>query len=75
MKAKTNCPGFVAPLPKGLVLMLLFHVLGNSDAAPLATAFTYQGRLSDSSAPLTGRYDFVFGLHTLPSDGSAMIST
>ena len=32
-------------------------------AAPLGTAFTYQGRLSDGTAPATGLYDLRFTLY------------
>src|SRR5205823_14656599 len=32
-------------------------------AAPLGTAFTYQGRLTTSNTPATGNYDFQFVLY------------
>src|SRR4051794_21797000 len=32
-------------------------------AAPLGTAFTYQGKLNDAGQPATGLYDFIFTLH------------
>lgn len=39
-------------------------------AAPLGTAFTYQGRLTDSAQPATGIYDLRFTMCDLPSGGS-----
>ncbi len=34
-----------------------------SYAAPMGTAFTYQGRLADANSPAEGLYDFEFELH------------
>jgi hypothetical protein len=31
------------------------------------TAFTYQGRLNDSTGPINGRYDFTFAIYDLPT--------
>jgi len=31
-----------------------------TDLAPMGTAFSYQGRLEDSSSPANGTYDFEF---------------
>jgi len=39
-------------------------------AAALGTAFTYQGRLSVSGAPVTAPYDFQFVLYDAPAAGS-----
>ena len=39
------------------------------------TAFTYQGRLSDASGPLSGQYDFTFQLFDAPSGGSQVSLT
>jgi hypothetical protein len=38
--------------------------------AALGTAFTYQGRLTDSDAPAEGSYDFRFILYDADSDGA-----
>jgi hypothetical protein len=45
----------------GLVF-LLFSFSSFSQAAPLGTAFTYQGRLTDGAGPANGIYDFEFQL-------------
>jgi len=36
------------------------------------TAFTYQGRLLDGTAPANGSYDLQFGLYALPSGGASL---
>jgi len=41
-----------------------------SSAAPLGTAFTYQGRLIDGGSPATGNYDFWFKLYDAPTSGT-----
>jgi hypothetical protein len=41
-------------------------------AAPLGTAFTYQGRLNDAGAPAQGIYDLRFGLHDALANGNAV---
>jgi len=41
-------------------------------AAPLGTAFTYQGRLTDAGAPATGIYDLRFTLFDAFTSGSAV---
>ena len=59
-----------------LFSVLLAVLLGTSSAAarPLAaalgTAFTYQGRLTDGSAPANGTYDFQFSLFNALSGGT-----
>jgi hypothetical protein len=40
------------------------------NAAPIDTAFTYQGRLADGGSPVTGTYDFQFFLSTAAVAGS-----
>jgi hypothetical protein len=42
----------------------------NVTAAPVGTAFTYQGKLSDGGSPVTGIYDLRFTLHDAASGGS-----
>ena len=37
-----------------------------SEAAPMGTAWTYQGRLMDANFPADGLYDFIFGLFDGP---------
>jgi hypothetical protein len=41
------------------------------NAAPIATAFTYQGKLSDGGSPATGAYDLRFTLYDEPSGGGS----
>jgi hypothetical protein len=46
-----------------------------ADAAPLGTAFTYQGQLKDGGIAPTGLYDFEFKLFDAASGGSQVGST
>lgn len=46
-----------------LVLGLIFSWTKVSEAAPLGTAFTYQGRLYDNNEVANGLYDFQFKLY------------
>jgi hypothetical protein len=41
-----------------------------SALAPVGTAFTYQGRLTDGGNPANGSYDLQFGLYDAASDGT-----
>jgi hypothetical protein len=54
------------------ILMLgLFVCQANvSDAGPIGTTFTYQGRLIDANYPADGLYDFQFKLFDADSDGN-----
>ena len=59
------------------IFMLVMLVLGSFclsyvQAAPLGTAFTYQGRLTDNGSPANGAYDFIFTLYDAASGGSAV---
>src|SRR2546427_13243273 len=53
-----------------LVLILTNVVLGPARAAPLNTAFTYQGRLTDNGQLANGTYDFQFRLFDGPTNGA-----
>jgi hypothetical protein len=55
-----------------LALALLFMVTTAtvSEAAPMGTAFTYQGRLIDANEAADGLYDFQFELYDEPADGN-----
>ena len=44
-------------------------------AAPVGTAFTYQGRLTDGGSPANGEYDFRFKLYDAVSGGAQVGST
>ena len=43
-------------------------------AAPLDTAFTYQGHLTDEGSPANGHYDFQFELYDATEDGDQLAS-
>ncbi|MHC4691813.1 MAG: hypothetical protein ACYS67_03655 [Planctomycetota bacterium] len=45
-----------------LVLVLVLWLTNAGKAAPMGTAWTYQGRLMDANFPADGIYDFIFGL-------------
>lgn len=57
-----------------LARLVLFGVLAAAaqGQTPLGTAFTYQGRLTDSSLPAQGNYDFVFTLFDAETGGNAV---
>ena len=50
-------------------------LLPSSAAAPLGSAFRYQGRLLDNGAPANGSYDLQFALFTTESGGSPSAGT
>jgi hypothetical protein len=52
-----------------LPALFAFLLLCALSAFAQTTAFTYQGRLSDASAPAAGTYDFQFALYDAASDG------
>ena len=45
-----------------MAMVLVVWLATVSEAAPLGTAFTYQGRLIDANQPADGWYDFKFKL-------------
>jgi hypothetical protein len=49
-----------------LILGLMVCQVNISEAAPMGTAFTYQGRLMDANGPADGQYDFEFRLYADP---------
>lgn len=53
-----------------LALGLMVWPAKVSEAAPMGTAFTYQGRLIDANNPADGEYDFQFKLYDANSGGS-----
>lgn len=57
-------------IPLVITLLVLTTTLALAD--PLGTAFTYQGRLTDSGGPATGLYDFQFALCDAATGGSAL---
>lgn len=63
-------------LPFALALALLLAPADGGRAAPafapLGTAFTYQGQVSQGGTPFTGACDFQFGLFADPAGGAAL---
>src|SRR5688572_16144424 len=53
-----------------LASALFGGLLSSSGAAPLNTAFSYQGHLSESGGPANGRFDFQFGLFNTETLGN-----
>ena len=59
---KTNTRQFSA-LSLAAAAMIILLNAQTSTAAPLGTAFTYQGRLADGGTPANGSYDLTFTLY------------
>ncbi len=53
-------------------LLPLAASLAGAAAAPMGTAFTYQGQLKDGGIPANGEYDVWFTLYDAASDGAAV---
>jgi hypothetical protein len=58
-----------------LALGLMAWQVEVSEAAPMGTAFTYQGRLLDANDTADGEYDFQFKLYDAPNGGVQQGST
>jgi len=58
-----------------LVVGLMVSLAVVSEAAPMGTAWTYQGRLMDANEPGDGLYDFQFKLFNDPCTGTQQGST
>ena len=58
-----------------VALCLAFGLGRAAGAAPMGTAFTYQGRLIDANSAADGLYDFQFKLYADPNDGNQKGST
>jgi hypothetical protein len=56
----------------GAVALLVLAAPAPRAQTPLGTAFTYQGRLTDGGAPLSGSYDLQFTLFDAASGGPAV---
>jgi len=54
-----------------LALALIFCSTGITTAAPVGTAFTYQGRLMEDDIPADGLHDFQFSLYDDPNTAIA----
>jgi len=57
-----------------MVSALLLIVACVSQAEPMGSAFTYQGRMMDANSPANGLYDLQFKLYDSPSDGNQLAS-
>src|SRR5688572_8508447 len=55
-----------------LWLLLTLTLSTNALAAPLGSAFSYQGRLLDAGTPATGSYDFRFALYSVELGGAPL---
>jgi len=66
IKPKNRCGRMLAILVLGLVIWPATV----SPAAPMGTAFTYQGRLIDTNQPADGIYDFKFKLYNAQENAS-----
>ena len=62
---------------RGLVVLLVVAALlgAVSNAAPMGTAFTYQGQLKDDGLPANAAYDFQFKLFDAATAGAQVGST
>src|SRR5437773_2683715 len=65
MNARTRAR--LALMLSGLACSLLVR---SGDAAPVGSAFSYQGRLLETGAPATGRYDLQFSLFNTETAGN-----
>jgi hypothetical protein len=57
------------------ILVIALGMAGVGWAAPMGTAFTYQGRLADANSPAEGLYDFEFEVYDALDGGSQQGST
>jgi hypothetical protein len=57
------------------ILVIAFSMAGVSGAAPMGTAFTYQGHLVDANSPAEGLYDFEFEVYDTLDGGGQQGST
>ena len=55
-----------------LILALLASFGGGTIAAPVGTAFTYQGRLKSAGQPANGNYDLRFTLYDAATNGAVV---
>jgi hypothetical protein len=62
-------------LGMALVLVVFCSLTISVEAAPMGTAFSYQGRLMDGGSPANGTYDFEFKLFNSLVDGTQVGST
>src|SRR5262245_544115 len=58
-----------------LILIIIFAAVGVWPVQAQSTAFTYQGKLTDSSLPANGTYQMQFSLFDAAADGTQVGST
>ena len=56
----------------GLSCLLLLGHFSSIQAAPLGTAFSFQGSLTDKGQPANATYDFIFALYDAASGGTVV---
>ena len=64
----------IMSLTRVLGLVLLWALNLHLQAAPMGTAFTYQGRLSDGGIPAAGSYDLRFTIYDSTNSPGAIIA-
>ncbi|MHC4762826.1 MAG: hypothetical protein ACYS71_05570 [Planctomycetota bacterium] len=52
------------------IVLILVLIVGSAEAAPIGTAFTYQGHLYDANSPANEDYDFSFALYDAAASGN-----
>src|SRR4051794_17504502 len=57
---------------RSLFLVAAVFLSVAAESAPLASAFTYQGRLIQGGSAANGQYDFTFNLFDAPSAGTQL---
>jgi hypothetical protein len=62
-----------SPLGASLAFALVLPA-ASAPAAPVGTAFTYQGRLFDGTNPANGTYDLTFALFDAGASGNCVSS-
>ena len=65
----------ILPLRRSFHIVLLFLTIASNPnlfAAPMGTAFSYQGRLLSSGSPANGSFDFKFALYDASASGTLL---
>jgi hypothetical protein len=57
-----------------ILMVILVLTVGAVQAAPIGTAFTYQGRLMENGQPANGTFDFIFAPYNAASGGGTVAS-
>src|SRR5436190_15674350 len=65
----------VKKVTRVIVILACWRVSALVTAAPMGTAFTYQGKLNDGGGPATGLYDFQLKLFTGPANADPQVGS